>query len=100
MIPTGNPHIREVKEIRELIVEKTKEATGSEEDFFSPDDVEVAKADKENVNDGAQYVTPGDAGKGAWGGRGGTVVTSNEGVSTHCYCFPHLLFNLIANLIA
>ncbi len=43
MIPTGNPNIpfsvREAKEIRQLIVEKTEGATGSEEELFSPNDV-------------------------------------------------------------
>jgi hypothetical protein len=43
-IPTGNPNIppavREAKEIRELIVEKSEGVTGSEEEVFSPDDVE------------------------------------------------------------
>ena len=41
MIPNGNPNIpmtvQEAKEIRELIVEKTERATGSEEEIFSPD---------------------------------------------------------------
>ena len=60
MIPTGNPyippHMREVKEIRYLITKKTEGAAGLEYDFFSPDDVEVTKAD--------------DTQHGTWGWRG------------------------------
>ncbi len=43
-IPTGNPNIppavREAKEIKDLIVEKSEGVTGSEEEVFSPDDVD------------------------------------------------------------
>jgi hypothetical protein len=43
-IPTGNPNItppaRGVKAIKELRVEKSEGVTGSEEEIFSPDDIE------------------------------------------------------------
>jgi len=48
-IPTGNPNIppavREAKEIRDLIVEKSEGVTGSEEEVFSPDDVDEYEED-------------------------------------------------------
>jgi hypothetical protein len=44
MIPTGNPNIppdvQEAKEIKDRIIEKTEGVTGSEEELFSPDDVD------------------------------------------------------------
>ena len=47
MIPTGNPNIqpdvREAKEIKERIIEKSEGVTGSEEEVFSPDDLKEYK---------------------------------------------------------
>ena len=44
MIPTRNPnippHVRQDKEIKDLIIEKSEGVIGLEEELFSPDDVE------------------------------------------------------------
>jgi hypothetical protein len=61
IVPTGNPNIppaiREAKEIQELIIEKSKGVTCSEEEIFSPDDVEdnnneVGMEEQEEVDNG------------------------------------------------
>ncbi len=69
MIPTGNPNIpptvREAKEIRELIIEKTEGATGSEEALFSTGDVveDILEEDFAEVEEG------GNENEGGPGGR-------------------------------
>ena len=69
MIPTGNPNIpptvREAKEIRELIIEKTEGATGSEEELFSPDDVveDILEEDSAEVVEGGNENEEGPGGR-------------------------------------
>jgi hypothetical protein len=50
-IPTGNPNIpppvREAKEIRDLIIEKSEGVTGSEEEIFFPDDIKEEEEEED-----------------------------------------------------